>query len=207
MSDRSGLRRNRSVPASSIGLVSNALNWPMGSTGPHSATGGCARSLGQPGLLELLNGVLEDVRAEAQMSSDIELLDVHREHRALFRHLRTEQIRSIVLLLREIERLNAQPSLRTGPLGDRPPHGVPVSAHLRCFSDRQREFRERLDRALPRVAETRLQEILSDLQKRHTQCIERCTALTDNRWVGGGARGNSVCERPSPRTEDKSGVG
>lgn len=163
---------------------------------------GFASSLSRKELLGLLNGVLEDVRAEAQMSGDIEALDVHREHRALFRHLRTEQIRSIMLLLREIERLDGQPSLKTGPLGDRPPHGAPVSVHLRCFSNRQKNFHERLDEALPRVAETRLQEVLSDLQKRHTQCIERCTALTDNRWIGRERNAGVACEHSNLRPKD-----
>lgn len=198
--EQSGLNRNCRVSASSAGLTPDALDRPSENTEFNSASDTCPCSFGRHGLLDLLNGVLEDVRAEAQMSSNIETLDVHREHRALFRHLRTEQIRSIVLLLREIERLNGQPSVRTSPLGDRPPRGAPVSVHLRCFSDRQRSFHERLDEALPRVAEARLQEVLSDLQKRHTQCIERCTALTDSRWIG-RERGNDVCERPIARTQ------
>lgn len=203
-SKQSELSRASGAPASSMESVSDALNVPLSRTELTTNDNDHDRedSLNRLELLELLNGVLEDVRAEAQMSGDIETLDVHREHRALFRHLRTEQIRSIMLLLREIERLEGQPSLRTGPLGDRPPPGAPVSVHLRCFSNRQKDFHERLDQALPRIEETRLQEVLSDLQKRHTQCIEHCTALTDNRWIGHEHSTGAVCERSNSRVQD-----
>lgn len=128
-------------------------------------------------LVDLLNWLLEDIRAEARITAEIEQFEVHRNHRALFRHLRTEQVRSIVLLLRHIERLGGQASVRTGALGEFPPFSAPIALQIGSFNDRQRRLHMCLHRALPRITHEPLRTDLSDLEDRHSQCIRRCTAL------------------------------
>lgn len=128
--------------------------------------------------MQLLNGLLEDIRAEARMMSEIETLDAHRGHGSLFRQLRTEQARAIVLLLRQIERLDGRSSLRTAELNPRPPAHAPVEVQLQFFNQCQLRLHRRLDEALPRIEDDTLRAELRDLGERHIQGIRRCSALT-----------------------------